>query len=34
MDFSCHADVRTLLVYRDREAGVQGQVASLVVAGV
>jgi integrase/recombinase XerC len=29
-DFSGHADVRTLLVYRDRERDVQGRIAELV----
>lgn len=29
-DFSRHKDVRTLMVYRDRERNVQGQLASLV----
>lgn len=34
MDFSRHADVRTLMIYRDRERNVQGQLASLVAGEV
>lgn len=34
LDFSRHADVRTLMVYRDRERNVQGRLATLVAAGV
>lgn len=30
LDFSGHADVRTLLLYRDRERNVQGELANLV----
>lgn len=30
VDFSGHADVRTLMVYRDRERDVQGRLAALV----
>jgi integrase/recombinase XerC len=33
-DFSRHADVRTLMIYRDRERNVQGQLASLVAGEV
>lgn len=33
-DFSGHADVRTLMIYRDRERNVQGQLAALVADGV
>jgi integrase/recombinase XerC len=33
MDFSRHKSVRTLMVYRDRERNVQGQIAALVAAG-
>ena len=33
-DFSRHADVKTLMIYRDRERNVQGQLAALVAAGV
>ena len=32
-DFSRHADVKTLMIYRDRERNVQGQLAALVAAG-
>lgn len=31
-DFSRHADVRTLMIYRDRERNVQGKLAELVAA--
>ena len=34
LDFSRHRDVKVLMVYRDRERDVQGQVAALVAAGV
>lgn len=34
LDFSRHADVKTLLVYRDRERNVQGRLASLVADSV
>ena len=34
LDFSRHADVKTLMIYRDRERNVQGQLAALVAAGV
>lgn len=34
MDFSRHKDVKTLLVYRDRERDVQGRLANLVAAKV
>ncbi len=34
LDFSRHRDVKVLLVYRDRERDVQGQLATLVAAGV
>ncbi len=34
LDFSRHADVSTLMVYRDRERNVQGRLASLVAAGI
>ncbi len=34
LDFSRHADVSTLLIYRDRERNVQGQLASAVAAAV
>ena len=33
-DFSRHADVKTLMIYRDRERNVQGQLSDLVAAGV
>jgi len=33
LDFSGHADVRTLMVYRDRERNVQGRLAELVAGG-
>jgi integrase/recombinase XerC len=33
LDFSGHADVRTLMVYRDRERNVQGRLAALVADG-
>ena len=33
-DFSRHADVKTLMIYRDRERNVQGQLAAMVAAGV
>lgn len=33
LDFSGHADVRTLMVYRDRERDVQGLLAALVADG-
>ena len=33
LDFSRHANVKTLLVYRDRERNVQGKLAELVAAG-
>ena len=33
-NFSGHADVRTLMIYRDRERNVQGQLAALVAEGV
>jgi len=33
LDFSRHADVKTLMVYRDRERNVQGRLAELVAAG-
>jgi integrase/recombinase XerC len=33
LDFSGHADVRTLMVYRDRERNVQGRLAALVAEG-
>jgi integrase/recombinase XerC len=33
LDFSGHADVRTLMIYRDRENNVQGELASLVAEG-
>ena len=34
LDFSRHRDVKVLMVYRDRERDVQGQLAALVAAGV
>ena len=34
LDFSRHRDVKVLMVYRDRERNVQGQLATLVAAGV
>jgi integrase/recombinase XerC len=34
LDFSRHRDVKVLMVYRDRERDVQGQLATLVAAGV
>jgi integrase/recombinase XerC len=34
MDFSRHKNVKTLMVYRDRERNVQGRLASLVAATV
>jgi integrase/recombinase XerC len=34
LDFSRHSDVKVLMVYRDRERDVQGQLAALVAAGV
>jgi integrase/recombinase XerC len=34
LDFSGHADVSTLMVYRDRERNVQGRISSLVAAAV
>ena len=34
LDFSRHADVKTLMIYRDRERNVQGQLAALVASGV
>lgn len=34
LDFSRHKDVETLLIYRDRERNVQGQIASLVANDV
>jgi len=33
LDFSRHADVKTLMLYRDRERNVQGRLAALVAAG-
>ena len=33
LDFSGHADVRTLMIYRDRERNVQGKLAALVSEG-
>lgn len=33
-DFSGHADVKTLMVYRDRERNVQGQLAALVAGEI
>ena len=33
-DFSRHKDVKTLMVYRDRERNVQGHLAALVAGGV
>ena len=33
LDFSGHADVRTLMLYRDRERNVQGRLAALVAEG-
>jgi integrase/recombinase XerC len=33
-DFSGHADVKTLMIYRDRERNVQGQLASLVAGEI
>ena len=32
LDFSRHRDVKTLMVYRDRERNVQGQLAAMVAA--
>ncbi len=34
LDFFRHRDVKVLMVYRDRERDVQGQLAALVAAGV
>jgi integrase/recombinase XerC len=34
LDVSRHSDVKVLMVYRDRERDVQGQLATLVAAGV
>ncbi len=34
LDFSRHRDVKVLMLYRDRERDVQGQLATLVAAGV
>jgi integrase/recombinase XerC len=34
LDFSRHANVKTLMVYRDRERNVQGQLAELVAGGI
>jgi len=34
LDFSRHADVKTLMVYRDRERNVQGRLASMVAGTV
>lgn len=34
LDFSRHANVKTLMVYRDRERNLQGELASLVARGV
>lgn len=34
LDFSRHHDVKVLMVYRDRERDVQGQLATLVASGV
>ena len=34
LDFYRHRDVKVLMVYRDRERDVQGQLASLVAASV
>ena len=34
MEFSRHKDIRTLLVYRDRERNRYGEIANLVAAGV
>jgi integrase/recombinase XerC len=33
LDFSRHADVKTLMIYRDRERNVQGRLAELVAGG-
>jgi len=33
-DFSRHASVATLMIYRDRERNVQGQVANLVASSL
>ena len=33
LDFSRHADVKTLMIYRDRERNAQGRLAELVAAG-
>lgn len=34
MDFSGHANVQTLLIYRDRERNVQGKLSTMIAAGV
>ncbi len=34
LDFSRHRDVKVLMVYRDRERDVQGQLAALVASAV
>ncbi len=34
LDFSRHSDVKTLMIYRDRERNVQGRLAALVAAGM